>query len=212
MKIRIVVLLAALLLTAACQPIQPEAVPGTVPAPVADPATLIRFTSGEECRWAGEGATLAFDGQRANYTCTLDGADSGVLLGEIAAADPDSTFVTLTHGVVAQGDEGFTLESSEEATYMIARVILLESSGEGELECLNAGQGATFGFEEVGRANYTCGDYNVGPFGALFGPLVQGETGQWSATFGLVSRTDDGFALDSSEELRVTILTLEPAE
>jgi len=45
---------------------------------------VVRFTTstGSRCELAGEGATLAFDGQRANYTCDDDEVAIGALLGD----------------------------------------------------------------------------------------------------------------------------------
>ncbi len=45
-------------------------------------AVQLRLTSGETCLFAGTGATMAFDGERVNYTCPGDVVLVGDLIGD----------------------------------------------------------------------------------------------------------------------------------
>ncbi|HYN01638.1 MAG TPA: hypothetical protein VE359_04275, partial [Vicinamibacteria bacterium] len=50
-------------------------------------ASEIALADGLTCRFAGKGATLAFEGQRATYTCGMKDGDTVALLGDLAAAE-----------------------------------------------------------------------------------------------------------------------------
>ncbi|HYN02197.1 MAG TPA: hypothetical protein VE359_07115, partial [Vicinamibacteria bacterium] len=58
----------------------------------------------------GKGATLAFEGQRATYTCGMKDGDTVALLGDLAAAEGGFRIVRAR---IAGGESGFTLRSSE---------------------------------------------------------------------------------------------------
>ena len=72
-------------------------------------AAEITLADGTQCAFAGEGATLAFEGERLNYTC---GDPSIGLLGALTQGEAGvwtATKVTLEHS-----DSGFTIAESEE--------------------------------------------------------------------------------------------------
>jgi uncharacterized membrane protein len=73
-------------------------------------ASEIALANGLTCRLAGKGATLAFEGQRATYTCGMKDGDTVALLGDLAAAEGGFRIVRAR---IADGESGFTLRSSE---------------------------------------------------------------------------------------------------
>lgn len=146
---------------AACTP-PPDA--GSAPdAEAAAVETTIVLPDGSECRFAGRGATLAFEGKRLNYTCS----ESQGLIGEVVIANGMEMMVE-----VATID-GTTITDSEPLSFWVGTVELADGP-----TCLNAGQGATLAFEDQ-RLNYTCSDDTV-----LIGEISQSE-----ATF----RVDQAF-------------------
>jgi uncharacterized membrane protein len=62
------------------------------------------------CRHAGTGATLAFEGRRASYTCGMKDGDTVALLGDLEAIEGGFRIVRAR---IAQGDTGFFLRASE---------------------------------------------------------------------------------------------------
>ncbi|HET9026854.1 MAG TPA: META domain-containing protein [Trueperaceae bacterium] len=66
----------------------------------------VTLANGATCLHAGEGATLAFEGERANFTCD----DDGVLLGYFEASGAD---VYATRGAVTQGAAGLNVSGKE---------------------------------------------------------------------------------------------------
>lgn len=66
----------------------------------------VTLADGTVCLHAGEGATLAFDGERANYTCD----DDSVLIGAFEA-DGDEVFAT--RATFTHDDAGFHLVGKE---------------------------------------------------------------------------------------------------
>ncbi len=66
----------------------------------------VTLEDGTVCREAGHGATLAFDGERANFTCD----DDSVLLGAFEA-DGDDVFAT--QATFTHDDDGFHLSGKE---------------------------------------------------------------------------------------------------
>ncbi len=166
----------------------------TVEVPVssaAQTATLV-LADGTACDFAGVGATLAFDGERLNYTCTDEGVEPMIgLIGEIA--QDEAGMLTVTRATIERGANGFELADSEELTFLGAEITLANGT-----TCAFAGTGATLAFDGE-RLTYTCGDPSIG----LLGELMQGETGQWSATKATLSRGGDGFALEETEEVAV---------
>lgn len=213
------ILLSATLLLAGCtMTIQPEgeaAVPAPqtpTPAPEGaeqpNPTTFV-LPDGATCRWAGEGATLAFDGERVNYTCDMapKGKTSGLLDSPVQSGPTEWTVVLATIGR-NDADTEFVLDSREEIEFTAWSIDL-----RGGTRCLHAGFGATLGFDE-GRANYTCdiiaadamGPTNGGDW-VILGELNDVGMGQWTATRGEVVQGDDGFELVASENVLVTTVS-----
>jgi hypothetical protein len=209
MKILTILLTLALtlgLLLAGCQPIQPlPAAVDSVPAPgSAVKAMDIILPSGEVCLWAGQGATLAFDGERVNYVCDPDQSASRgneiVLLGDPVAEE--ETVWTVTRGIVTRENEQFVLAESAPVTFFLAQLDLADES-----VCLHAGFGATFAAADQ-RVNWTCGDAE--PLQVVAGPLSPGgmdEAGVYYALKAQVSSSDAGFVTDSSESVPVIRIT-----
>lgn len=204
--------LIALLALAACVPISPTegtvpSMPGAngggLPPGPADPTTII-LPDGNTCLWAGEGATLAFDGERVNYTCSTENT---VLIGD-PVMDED-TIWTVTVGTL----NGTELASSEEVTFQLNELDLVDDS-----VCLHAGRGATMAFEE-GRLNWSCGEDTQGMYGA-FGPLQHEEgdaPGAYYAIKILIGQNDSGFYPQTTFRVPVTTIiggevTLTPGE
>jgi uncharacterized membrane protein len=73
-------------------------------------AVEIALADGPTCRFAGEGATLAFDGRRASYTCGTGDGDTVALLGDLEPAEGGFRIVRAR---LHHGDGGFVLRSSE---------------------------------------------------------------------------------------------------
>lgn len=169
----------AIALLAACQPIQPapQSMPGAngggLPPGPAEPAAIV-LPDGTECLWAGMGATMAFDGERLNYTCGMSDAGETVLLGDIV--QDEETVWTVTKGLVTHGDDGFSLAESEPVTFFLAQLDL--SDGD---TCLHAGFGATFGYDDK-RANWTCNEQE-GKIVAVLGPLLPGDADEPGAYY-----------------------------
>ena len=121
-------------------------------------ATSITLPDGTVCQFSGTGATLAFNGQRANYNCGVapDGS-TVVILG-------NPTF-KLGVGTIQQGrvvpatGGGFTLASTQNIDMLIANVNLVDGTN-----CAFAGTGATIVVDQM-RMNYTCGQPSIGLFG-----------------------------------------------
>lgn len=145
--------IASFVLAAGCvaPPQQPSPEAGT---PSGDLATAIVLPDGTECNFAGRGATLAYEGDRLNYTCS----DTLGLIGDVAIAN--GTDITVTTATLA----GATITGSEPLTFTLQAIKLADGT-----LCLNAGQGATMAFEGR-RLNFTCND-NL----ALVGDIVQSE-------------------------------------
>lgn len=78
----------------------------------------VTLADGSVCLNAGQGATLAFDEGRANFTCDETDEGEHVLLGDMSV---EMDVVTVTRGVVAAGDDGFELAESE-TVYIVAIV------------------------------------------------------------------------------------------
>lgn len=182
MKRTLVVLAVAALATfvmAGCQLIQPmpQSMPGAngggLPPGPADPTTII-LPDGSTCQWAGEGATLAFDGKRVNYTCTSADAGDTVLVGDIT--QDEETVWTVTEGTVVTGTNGFELQDAHDVTFFLAELDLVDGD-----TCLHAGFGATFGYDDK-RANWTCNEVE-GKIVAVLGPLTPGDADEPGAYY-----------------------------
>ncbi len=83
----------------------------------ATPATIV-LPDGTECYFAGQGATLAYEGKRLNYTC----GDSLGLIGDIAIAN--GTSLTLETATI----DGTTITGSTVQTLSIASVELTDGT------------------------------------------------------------------------------------
>jgi uncharacterized membrane protein len=73
-------------------------------------ASEIALADGLACRFAGKGATVAFEGRRASFTCGMTGGDTVSLLGEL---EPVEGGFRIVRARIAHGESGFTLRSSE---------------------------------------------------------------------------------------------------
>ena len=70
----------------------------------------IALLDGLTCRQAGRGATLAFEGRRASFTCGMKDGDTVALLGDLEGVEGG---FRILRARVAQGAQGFALVSSE---------------------------------------------------------------------------------------------------
>ena len=86
---------------------------GSAPHPIETTAVRvseIALADGLTCRFAGKGATLAFEGRRASFTCGMKDGDTVTLLGEL---EPVEGGFRIVRARIAHGEGGFTLRSSE---------------------------------------------------------------------------------------------------
>jgi uncharacterized membrane protein len=86
---------------------------GSAPLPIETTAVRvseIALADGLTCRFAGKGATLAFEGRRASFTCGMKDGDTVTLLGEL---EPVEGGFRIVRARIAHGESGFTLRSSE---------------------------------------------------------------------------------------------------
>jgi hypothetical protein len=79
-------------------------------APVGARVSEIALADGLSCRHAGQGATLAFAGRRASYTCGMQDGDTVALLGDL---EPVEGGFRIVRARVAHAENGFVLRSSE---------------------------------------------------------------------------------------------------
>jgi hypothetical protein len=79
----------------------------------------IELIDGMRCSFAGTGATLAFSGERLNFTCPAEGGSDAGLLGDITPTDKGWEIERV---VIVHTDKGFSVESSEMA--QIAAVVV----------------------------------------------------------------------------------------
>jgi hypothetical protein len=70
----------------------------------------IALSDGLTCRHAGKGATLAFEGRRASFTCGMKDGDTVALLGDLEGVDGG---FRILRARIAHGAQGFELVSSE---------------------------------------------------------------------------------------------------
>jgi hypothetical protein len=167
----------------ACAPATMNAVPASIVLP-----------TGETCAWAGEGATLAFEGKRLNYSC---GSPELGLIGEVQLS---ADTVTVEKVNLQGNTNGFEIASSEIVTGRITRVTL--ASGEA---CAFAGTGATLASAGK-RVNYTCSEDTV-----LLGDFSY-EAGFVSVEQGKVSQEAEGFSVTPSGTVSIQTLVLETIE
>lgn len=214
--------LAALLVLSACtftvQPKMDAAPPAPAEAPAApaspeeiQPSLQAAFIlpDGNRCLFAGTGATMAFDGKRVNYTC--DVAPEGKIVAILD--DPVQPETGLTEwqvevAVISPGSEGFTLDSSEVIQFTAWQIDLA-----GDVTCLHAGFGATFGFDDE-RVNYTCEPATAGATGPTHGgflvllgqPANVGE-GVWRAHLAEAGSADDGWEMLDDAQVEVAAIS-----
>ncbi len=178
----------------------------------AAPTAAFVLPDGNTCLFAGTGATLAFDGKRVTYTCDM--APEGKMVGILG--DPVPTGETewqVEVATIAHGDGGFTLESSETIEFTAWMISLAAGA-----RCLHAGFGATMGFDNSGRLDYTCdqiaadaiGPANGGDWG-IFGQLTNAGEGVWLANRIEFGSSADGFTeLDNAQVAVSTISGVDP--
>jgi len=195
----IILLLAAVL--GSCRPeTQPEVIVITAPptpvvatdsvapaATTASPSAIL----GLRCAFAGTGATLAFGDKRANFTCAP--GDEQVLLGDVVLTGRGWE---IERAVIANTASGSAVQSSEMA--VVTQIELVDGT-----LCSFAGTGATLAFGDK-RANFTCtprGDV------VLLGETTLSDRG-WEIEKALLTSTDSGFTLQSSEMVPIAALVV----
>jgi len=175
-------LLALPLVLAACAPVL---------GLVGGPTQTVVLPGGEVCGFAGEGATLAFDGVRLGWTCDVAPTGPRGLFGApTVVRDVDVYWRIGTTARRADG-AGFELARLEAVEARVARLEL--STGE---TCAFAGEGATMAFDGR-RVHYTC-DGDV----VLVGPLATDERGLLATRATLLPRAG-GFELRRERLVRV---------
>jgi heat shock protein HslJ len=148
------------------------------------------------CRFAGTGATLAFEGQRANFTCEPETGSEVVLLGEIGPSDAGWT---IDRAVLAREDEAFVVASLE--TVLVRHIELADGT-----TCAWAGTGATLAFDGK-RANFTCDPEQV----VLLGEVELSDAG-WLIEKATIAHGDEGFTVADTEMVPIAGLQVERAE
>jgi len=86
---------------------------GNAPPPIETTAvrvTEITLSDGLVCRFAGKGATFAFDGRRASYTCGRKDGETVALLGDL---EPVEGGFRIVRARIVHGDSGLALKASE---------------------------------------------------------------------------------------------------
>lgn len=195
-KIAFLLISLSLLLLVACQPIHPIAPSESGSNVSSGPtqATIFVLPDGAPCRWAGEGATLAFDGKRVNYTCSKNAERITALLGD---PTPGAAGVwSVEKATIKHDSNGFTLASSESLTLLAATLDLADGT-----QCAFAGQGATLAFAGK-RLNYTCGKPSTEIVGIL-GDLTIGARGVITAEKVLIDRSASGSTVKTSSPVVV---------
>jgi hypothetical protein len=87
-----------------------ETSPGKPVERTAARVSEISLVDGLTCRFAGTGATLAFEGRRASYTCGMKDGDTVALLGDL---EPGEGGFRIVRARVTNGGSGFSLRSTE---------------------------------------------------------------------------------------------------
>jgi len=160
---------------------------------------LVTLPSGEVCGYAGEGATLAFNGLRLSWTCEVAPSGPRGLFGEPVVLG--ETNVSWRIGSTARRADGagFELARLESVDARVVRFTTITGSS-----CAFAGEGATLAFGGD-RVNYTCDGDDVA-IGAL-----TGDARGLSATIGTLERSDDAFALRRPRSVRIRTVELQDA-
>ena len=194
---RLLALLIMASLVASCAPATPAPMPEPAPSVTPPPTSSAgQSAPGRYCAFAGTGATPAFEGKRLNFMCSGEGRQEVGLLGDIEFTERGWE---IEKGVIAHGDEGFSLESSEMVT--VSHIELVDGT-----TCAFAGTGATLAFEGK-RLNFTCpgeGKEEVG----LIGEVAITDQG-WEIEKAVIAHGDEGFSLESSEMVQIAALIIE---
>jgi len=184
---RLGIVLAAVALLTSC---------ATVATPTAGPTARASPTS-ERCTFAGTGATLAFEGRRLNFQCPPAVGKEIGLLGNVTLTERGWM---LERAVIGRGDGGFVLEAS--TSVVISHIELADGT-----LCAFVGTGATLAFDGR-RLNFQCpprGGKEVGLLGE-FAPADEG----WTLELATIDHGDDGFELESAEQVRVAAVMVQP--
>jgi len=148
------------------------------------PATIV-LPDGTECYWAGQGATLAFEGKRLNYTC---GNTLG-LIGDITIAN--GTSITLETATI----NGTTITGSTSQTLNITSVMLTDGT-----TCTSAAADGLSRAIQDKPLDYFCNNSDT----------AAGLTGAITATNGVLSVdriTQEGFDRGYVETMTISTLT-----
>jgi heat shock protein HslJ len=158
---------------------------------------LVTLPSGEVCGYAGEGATLAFDGLRLSWTCEVAPSGPRGLFGEpVVLGDTNVSWRIGSTARRADGG-GFELARLESVDARVVRFTTVTGSS-----CSFAGEGATLAFGGD-RVNYTCDGDEV-----AVGSLI-GDPQGLSATIGTLEPSDDGFVLRRPRSVRIRTVELQ---
>lgn len=156
---------------------------------------VVTLPDGEVCGFAGEGATLAFDGLRLAWTCDVAPSGPRGLFGApVVIGDTAVSWRLGTTGRRAAGG-GFELVGMASVDALVARF----ETATGEA-CTFAGAGATAA--DGRRVNYVCGGDVV-----AVGPLVADEAGL-SATLATSTSAAGRTELRRPRVVRLTTVAL----
>lgn len=193
--VQLIILLVGAMLAVGCA--------NVAPPPVTDVATLESAVTtappaptpvgGLRCEFAGTGATLAFEGERLNFTCGGEADRIVGLLGDISAAEAGWVIRKAT---IADTDDGFALEASE--LVPVSYIELADGTG-----CAFAGTGSTLAFEGE-RLNFAC-SRDADSVVVLLGDVTLTEEG-WAIRRGTIVTDEGGASLESSELATIAAL------
>jgi heat shock protein HslJ len=158
---------------------------------------LVTLPSGEVCGYAGEGATLAFDGLRLSWTCEVAPSGPRGLFGEPVVLGDTSVSWRIGSTARRADGGGFELARLESVDARVVRFTTVTGSS-----CSFAGEGATLAFGGD-RVNYTCDGDEV-----AVGSLI-GDARGLSATIGTLEPSDDGFVLRRPRSVRIRTVELQ---
>lgn len=152
------------------------------------PQAEILLPDGGLCQHAGFGATLAFGGDRLNYSCAEEAGLVGELRLQGDALQVDRVQLDMQASPIA-------LLERRTVAGTVGRVVLADGT-----VCLSTGHGATLAFEGR-RLNYACGDGEQG----LIGDMRE-EGGRVFATRVTLHRGQDGPLAREEGEVVVALL------
>ena len=158
---------------------------------------LVTLPSGEVCGYAGEGATLTFDGLRLSWTCEVAPSGPRGLFGEPVVLGDTSVSWRIGSTARRADGGGFELARLESVDARVVSFTTVTGSS-----CAFAGEGATLAFDGD-RVNYTCDGDEV-----AVGPLT-GDARGLSATIGTLASGDDGFVLRRPRSVRIRTVELQ---